>query len=143
MKIDGLDHLVLTVKDIDVSCAFYERALGMRVVTFGEGRKALSFGSQKINLHQHGKEFEPKAHKPTPGSADLCFVTSVPLAEVAGHLHSCGVEVIEGPAQRTGALGPILSVYFRDPDLNLIEVSNYGEAQHSGTKHEIGNNDLP
>jgi catechol 2,3-dioxygenase-like lactoylglutathione lyase family enzyme len=128
MKIDRLDHLVLTVKDIEVTCAFYTRALGMEVVTFGQGRKALSFGAQKINLHQQGKEFEPKAHKPTPGSADLCFIASVPLAEVMRHLESCGVTVIEGPVERTGARGPMVSVYFRDPDMNLIEVSNYGGA---------------
>lgn len=125
MKIDRLDHLVLTVKDIDVTCAFYTKVLGMEVVTFAGGRKALAFGSQKINLHQLGKEFEPKAHKPTPGSADLCFIASVPLPEVVRHLASCGVTVIEGPVKRTGARGPIVSVYFRDPDMNLIEVSNY------------------
>lgn len=125
MKIDGLDHLVLTVSSIEASCDFYARVLGMGVVTFAGGRKALSFGSQKINLHQQGKEFEPKAHRPTPGSADLCFITSVPLPEVLRHLIACGVVVTEGPVQRTGATGAILSVYFRDPDLNLIEVSNY------------------
>jgi catechol 2,3-dioxygenase-like lactoylglutathione lyase family enzyme len=124
MQIDSLDHLVLTVADIEASCAFYSRVLGMEVVTFGQGRKALAFGAQKINLHQAGKEFEPKAQRPTPGSADLCFLTSVPLAEVQAHLATCGVTVTEGPVQRTGAQGPILSVYFRDPDLNLIEVSN-------------------
>lgn len=124
MKVDSLDHLVLTVKDIGLSCDYYARVLGMTVVTFGEGRKALSFGAQKINLHAHGHEFEPKAAQPTPGSADLCFLTSVPLAEVQAHLAACGVTVSEGPVQRTGAQGPILSVYFRDPDQNLIEVSN-------------------
>lgn len=124
MHIDSLDHLVLTVVDIDASCAFYQRVLGMDVVTFGAGRKALAFGQQKINLHQAGREFEPKARHPTPGSADLCFLTSVPLAQVQTHLASCGVVVSEGPVQRTGAQGPILSVYFRDPDFNLIEVSN-------------------
>lgn len=124
MQIDSLDHLVLTVADIEASCAFYSRVLGMEVVTFGQGRKALAFGAQKINLHQAGKEFEPKAQRPTPGSADLCFLTSVPLAQVQAHLAACGVTVTEGPVQRTGAQGPILSVYFRDPDLNLIEVSN-------------------
>lgn len=124
MKIDSLDHLVLTVKDIDVTGSFYAKVLGMEVITFGEGRKALAFGSQKINLHQHKKEFEPKAQFPVPGSADLCFITRVPVAEVVEHLQSCGVTVIEGPVQRTGATGPILSVYFRDPDLNLIEVAN-------------------
>jgi len=128
MKIDHLDHLVLTVKDIDVTVSFYQRVLGMDVVVFGEGRKALSFGLQKINLHQQGNEFEPKAERPTPGSADLCFITSVPLPEVQTHLASCDVVVTEGPIKRTGATGPILSVYFRDPDLNLIEVSNQLQA---------------
>ena len=125
MKIDAIDHLVLTVRDIEATCAFYTRVLGMREVTFGGGRKALSFGSQKINLHEHGNEFEPKAQKPTPGSADLCFTTSVPLADVIAHLESCSISVLEGPVQRTGARGPIMSVYFRDPDMNLIEVSSY------------------
>ena len=124
MRIDSLDHLVLTVADVAASCAFYQRVLGMEVVTFGAGRQALAFGTQKINLHQSGREFEPKAQRPTPGSADLCFLTSVPLAQVQAHLAACGVVVSEGPVQRTGAQGPILSVYFRDPDLNLIEVSN-------------------
>ncbi len=124
MRIDSLDHLVLTVADIEASCAFYRQVLGMEVITFGQGRKALAFGVQKINLHQAGREFEPKAHRPTPGSADLCLLTSVPLTQVQNHLAACGVAVIEGPVQRTGAQGPILSVYFRDPDLNLIEVAN-------------------
>jgi catechol 2,3-dioxygenase-like lactoylglutathione lyase family enzyme len=124
MKIDSLDHLVLTVKDVDEAVSFYTKVLGMEVVTFGIERKALSFGSQKINLHQQGREFEPKAQHPTPGSADLCFLTSTPLQDVLIHLNACGIEVIEGPVQRTGATGSIISVYFRDPDLNLIEVSN-------------------
>lgn len=124
MQIDSLDHLVLTVRDVEASCAFYRRALGMEVVTFGAGRKALAFGAQKINLHQAGREFEPKAERPTPGSGDLCFLTTVPLDEVQRHLAACGVTVTEGPVRRTGAQGPILSVYFRDPDMNLIEVSN-------------------
>jgi catechol 2,3-dioxygenase-like lactoylglutathione lyase family enzyme len=128
MKIDSLDHLVLTVKDVDVTASFYSRVLGMDVITFAGGRKALSFGTQKINLHQHRKEFEPKALRPTPGSADLCFITSVPLPEVVHHLSLCDVAVIEGPVRRTGATGPILSVYFRDPDRNLIEVSNRAQA---------------
>ena len=124
MKIDSLDHLVLTVKDIEATASFYSRVLGMDIITFGGGRKALSFGAQKINLHQHRKEFEPKAQQPTPGSADLCFITSVPLPEVISNLASCHVVVMEGPVRRTGATGPILSVYFRDPDMNLIEVAN-------------------
>jgi catechol 2,3-dioxygenase-like lactoylglutathione lyase family enzyme len=127
VKIDALDHLVLTVADIDASCAFYERVLGMRTVSFGAGRKALAFGTQKINLHRHGHEFEPKAERPTPGSADLCFVTATPLAEAMAHLRSCGVELLEGPVPRTGARGPIVSVYFRDPDRNLVEICSYAD----------------
>ena len=125
MRIDAVDHLVLTVKDIEATCAFYTKAMGMNVVNFGEGRKALAFGSQKINLHQQAKEFEPKAHRPTPGSGDFCLITSVALPEVIAHLKACDVHLIEGPVKRTGAVGTLLSVYFRDPDLNLIEVSNY------------------
>ncbi|HJW50453.1 MAG TPA: VOC family protein [Burkholderiaceae bacterium] len=125
MRIDRLDHLVLTVRDVDATCSFYVRVLGMQVVTFGEARKALAFGRQKINLHQAGREFEPKAALPTPGSADLCLITDVPLDEAIAHLTTCGVAVVEGPVMRTGATGPIRSVYFRDPDGNLIEVSNY------------------
>lgn len=124
MQIDHLDHLVLTVTNIEATCAFYERVLGMAVITFGEGRKALAFGQQKINLHEAGREFEPKAQRPTPGSADLCFITSVPLKDVMAHLRANEVTIIEGPVQRTGATGTLLSVYFRDPDGNLIEVSN-------------------
>jgi catechol 2,3-dioxygenase-like lactoylglutathione lyase family enzyme len=125
MKIDRLDHFVLTVADIEASCDFYSRVLGMEVVSFGEGRKALSFGIQKINLHKHRHEFEPKARQPTPGSGDFCLITSEPLDKVIEHLHQCGVAIEEGPVQRTGARGPIQSVYFRDPDANLVEVSNY------------------
>jgi len=124
MHIDSIDHLVLTVKDIQASVAFYTRVLGMQAVTFGAGRTALAFGTQKINLHEQGKEFDPKAQRPTPGSGDLCFITSVPIAEVVSHLVAARVPVLEGPVQRTGATGPILSLYFRDPDMNLIEVSN-------------------
>jgi catechol 2,3-dioxygenase-like lactoylglutathione lyase family enzyme len=127
MHIDRLDHLVLTVADVDATCAFYERVLGMRTVTFGGGRKALAFGGQKINLHQYGREFEPKAQHPTPGSADFCLITSVPLARVIAHLEREGVPIIEGPVAKTGATGPLLSVYFRDPDQNLVEVSNLTE----------------
>jgi catechol 2,3-dioxygenase-like lactoylglutathione lyase family enzyme len=124
MQIDRFDHVVLTVCDLNATCDFYARVLGMRVVTSGPAR-ALHFGRQKINLHQAGKEFEPKALHPTPGSGDLCFITQVPLGEVIAHLRASNVSVVEGPAPRTGALGPMESVYFRDPDGNLIEVSNY------------------
>jgi catechol 2,3-dioxygenase-like lactoylglutathione lyase family enzyme len=125
VRIDRLDHLVLTVADVEASCAFYARVLGMQVVTFAAGRTALAFGRQKINLHPHGREFEPKAVRPTPGSADLCLISSTPLSAVIAHLAAERVALIEGPVSRTGATGAITSVYFRDPDGNLIEVSNY------------------
>ncbi len=125
MTLDRLDHLVLTVRDLPATVAFYTHVLGMQEVTFGQGRKALAFGRQKINLHPYGREFDPKAPRPTPGSADLCFITTTPLDEAAAHVRACGVEIVEGPVGRTGAQGPIRSIYFRDPDLNLIEVSNY------------------
>ena len=128
MNIEAIDHIVLTVKDINSTCAFYTQVLGMQVTIFGGGRKALSFGEQKINLHQYGQEFEPKAKKPTPGSADLCFVTVIPISEVIEHLDVHGVEILEGPVRRTGAIGTIKSVYFRDPDGNLVEISNYESA---------------
>ncbi|MEW8385248.1 MAG: VOC family protein [Candidatus Thiodiazotropha taylori] len=124
MKITQLDHLVLTVRDIQVSCDFYTRILGMQLVEFAGGRKALNFGSQKINLHQHRQEFEPKAASPTPGSADLCFLTEVPVSEVADHLERNQIEIIEGLVERSGAEGPILSIYLRDPDGNLLEIAN-------------------
>lgn len=127
MNISHLDHLVLTVADIETTVDFYTRVLGMQVVTFGEGRKALTFGNQKINLHQAGYEFEPKAERPAPGSADLCFIVATSLDDVIAHLNEHGVAIIEGPVQRTGATGPIRSVYLRDPDLNLIELSNQME----------------
>ena len=128
MKIDGIDHIVLTVKDVEKTSAFYVKILGMSAVPFGAGRKALSFGDQKINLHQHGNEFEPMANKPTPGSADVCFITSDQIPEVISHLEACGIPLLEGPVHRTGARGPIISVYFHDPDMNLIEVSSYESA---------------
>ncbi len=125
MKINRLDHLVLTVKNIETTCAFYSAAMGMEVVAFGAGRKALRFGSQKINLHELGKEFEPKAASPKPGSADLCFISDDPIHQIIEHLKQLQVEIVEGPVERTGAAGTILSVYVRDPDRNLIEISNY------------------
>jgi catechol 2,3-dioxygenase-like lactoylglutathione lyase family enzyme len=125
MRVDRLDHLVLTVADIDVTVDFYTRLLGMEVVTFGAGRTALTFGQSKINLHQAGREFEPKAYRPTPGSADLCLITTDSLDSVVEELARHNVPIEEGPVERTGATGAILSVYFRDPDRNLIEVSTY------------------
>ncbi|ATY13661.1 VOC family virulence protein [Amycolatopsis sp. AA4] len=125
MRIDRLDHLVLTVADLGATVDFYTRVLGMTEVTFGPGRKALAFGTSKINLHEAGREFEPKADRPTPGSADLCLITSDSLEQVVEELAGAGVPIEEGPVDRTGATGPIRSVYFRDPDRNLIEVSVY------------------
>ena len=124
MDITGIDHIVLTVRNIKKTVEFYESVLGMVGESFGDGRIALRFGNQKINLHEYGKEFEPKADKPTPGSEDLCFLTSSNLEEVMKHVGSKGVKIIEGPVARTGATGPIISFYFRDPDQNLIEVAS-------------------
>ena len=125
MNINKIDHLVLTVRDIKVSCSFYVEILGMKELRFGPERKAVAFGDQKINFHQFGKEFEPKAAQPTPGSADLCFITGLPVSDVISQLQRCGIEIIEGPVERTGAAGPISSVYIRDPDHNLIEIATY------------------
>lgn len=125
MKISHLDHFVLTVTDLEATCRFYAEILGMEVVTFGNGRTALQFGGQKINLHEAGKEFEPKALRPTPGSADVCFIAETPLNEVIAHIAAHGGSILEGPVERTGANGKILSVYLRDPDQNLVEISNY------------------
>ncbi|KAF1418920.1 Glyoxalase domain-containing protein 5, partial [Spheniscus magellanicus] len=123
--IQWLDHLVLTVKSIEDTVAFYSKVLGMEVVTFKGNRKALRFGNQKFNLYEAGKEFELKARCPVPGSADICLITQVPLDQLLDHLKACGVIIEEGPVARTGAVGPITSIYFRDPDENLIEVSRY------------------
>jgi acyl dehydratase/catechol 2,3-dioxygenase-like lactoylglutathione lyase family enzyme len=125
VKVSRFDHIVLTVADIDTTVDFYTRVLGMAVVTFGGDRKALSFGTSKINLHRSGREFEPKAHRPTPGSADICLVVDDDLDHVIAQLHAARVPIEEGPVERTGANGPIMSVYVRDPDDNLIELSNY------------------
>jgi catechol 2,3-dioxygenase-like lactoylglutathione lyase family enzyme len=125
VTITGLDHLVLTVADPERTIAFYQRVLGMQPVTFGAGRRALAFGPSKINLHQAGQEFTPHAAHPAPGSADLCLVTATPPEQVLAHLAAAGVRVEEGPVPRTGAQGPITSVYIRDPDLNLIEIASY------------------
>jgi len=124
MSIRAIDHVVLTVRDIERTLSFYEKTLGMRPVLFGDGRRALAFGDQKLNLHQAGREFEPKALVPTPGSADLCLLTDDPLDDVAAHLRSTGVAIELGPVAKTGARRPLRSIYFRDPDGNLIEVAN-------------------
>ena len=127
-KVSSLDHLVLTVSDIGETVGFYKRVLGMTAEEFrpadGSRRWALKFGSQKINLHLKGHEFEPKARAPAPGTADLCFLSDTPLERWREHLEKAGVEIEEGPVRRTGAEGPILSIYLRDPDGNLIEISN-------------------
>ncbi|MWC26799.1 VOC family protein [Paenibacillus sp. MMS18-CY102] len=123
--IKNLDHLVLTVKNIEKTILFYTNVLGMKEETFGNNRKALLFGNQKINLHEAGNEFEPKAFSPLPGSADLCFITELNMENVISRLQKEGIDIEEGPVTRTGALGPILSVYVRDPDHNLVELSQY------------------
>ena len=127
MKIVRLDHLVLTVADVNATIRFYSERLGMGVTTFAGTRTALTFGETKINLHQAGSEFEPKAQCPTPGSADLCLIAGTPVSEVMAELAEAGVVIEEGPVERTGATGTILSCYFRDPDGNLVEVSNYSD----------------
>jgi catechol 2,3-dioxygenase-like lactoylglutathione lyase family enzyme len=121
--IGHLDHLVLTTIDVEACKDFYVRVLGMRPETFGNGRLAFCFGNQKINVHVRGHEFEPKAHLPVPGALDLCFIASKELDAVTAHLEAEQWPIVEGPVQRTGATGPIRSVYVRDPDLNLIEIS--------------------
>lgn len=125
IRIVGIDHVVLTVASIARTCEFYQRVLGMGIETFAGGRVALTFGDQKFNLHETGKEFEPKARSPLPGSADFCLITDTPLDEVIAHLTEQNIEIELGPVARTGALGPVRSVYLRDPDENLIEVANY------------------
>ena len=125
LSIDRIDHFVLTVASIEATCRFYETVLGMEVETFGEGRVALRFANQKINLHEAGKEFEPKAKTPMPGSGDFCLITETPIEQVVDHLQTVDVDIENGPVRRTGATGAIMSVYFRDPDGNLVEVSNY------------------
>ncbi len=120
-----IDHFVLTVASIQATCDFYARALGFGVEVFGpQNRTALTFGNQKINLHEVGREFEPRARLATAGSGDFCLLAETPVADIAAHLTAEGIEVIDGPAPKTGATGPILSIYFRDPDGNLVEVSN-------------------
>jgi catechol 2,3-dioxygenase-like lactoylglutathione lyase family enzyme len=125
MQLSHIDHLVLTVQDLEKTCEFYVRVLGMEEITFGENRKALKFGQQKLNLHQVGHEFEPKAIRPTSGAIDLCLITETPLEDVKLHLEKCGVAIEMGIVPRTGAMGAIDSIYIRDPDGNLIEIAHY------------------
>lgn len=132
MKITHVDHFVLTVASISRTCAFYERALGMRAETFADTRTALHFGNQKINLHEAGREFDPRAKEPTPGAADFCLISAEPIDKVVAHLERANVPVELGPVERTGAQsaarGPMTSVYIRDPDGNLVEISTYARA---------------
>src|SRR4051812_41798395 len=127
MQIDRIDHLVLSVSNMERTISWYERVLGMPPVTFSGGRRALAFGRQKVNLHQAGAELEPHAARPTRGSADLCLISALAVPEVLAHLQAHEVPVELGPVARTGATGPITSVCIRDPDGNLIEVSTYDE----------------
>ncbi len=122
--ISHIDHLVLTVKDIPTTVEFYARVLRMHAIRFGDDRTALRFGQQKINLHEAGNELEPKAKNPVPGSADLCLITETELEQAIAYVQTCKVKIIEGPVKRTGATGDLLSFYIRDPDFNLIEISN-------------------
>ena len=123
--IDHIDHIVLTTRDREGCIAFYTGILGMKLEKFAEGRLALKFGSQKINLHEWGREFEPRAHVAAPGTLDLCFIASVPLEKVIQRLRESKIPILEGPVKKTGAMGPMMSVYVRDPDLNLVEISVY------------------
>lgn len=124
MQINKLDHLVVTATDIEQALGFYTEVLGMEAVTFADGRKALLFGEQKINLHKVGEEIKPHAQAPMPGSTDICFITETPVQQIVSHLTSCNVTIIEGPVKRSGAVGSLLSIYIRDPDGNLIELAN-------------------
>ena len=123
--VKAIDHFVLTVEDIDVTCEFYSRVVGAERVDFGNGRVALQIGNQKINLHRQGHEFAPYAARPVAGSADFCLVAAAPIATVADHVRQTGVEIVLGPTGKTGAVGPITSIYFRDPDGNLVEIGSY------------------
>ena len=120
----SLDHLVVNISDMDRACDFYERVLGAEIVEFGAGRKAVQIGNQKLNLHDAAARAAPIAQNPAVGGADLCILTETPIAEVVRHLESLAVDIFDGPVERTGATGPLLSVYIRDPDGNLIEISN-------------------
>lgn len=128
IQVRSLDHLVLTVADIARTCEFYQTVLGLAVVSFGAGRVALHYGQQKINLHSAESPFAPHAQDPRPGSADLCFLITPPLAAAVAHLGALGIPIEAGPVPRTGATGPLVSIYIRDPDGNLLELSVPGDA---------------
>jgi len=132
MTIRRLDHLVLTVASLEATSRFYADLLGMEVVRFGEGRTALRFGEQKINLHHVTDDIRPRAVRPTPGSADLCFVVGEPLAAIAARLEVAGVAIAHGPVEQTGALGRMRSIYVRDPDGNLVELARYEDGDDAG-----------
>jgi len=125
--IDHIDHIVLTTRDKEGCIRFYTEILGMKLEKFSENRLALKFGEQKINLHEWGREFEPRAHVAAPGTLDLCFIAAVPLAKVIQRLNEKKIPILEGPVAKTGAMGPMQSVYVRDPDLNLVEISVYNK----------------
>ncbi len=127
MRLERIDHVVFTVRDVDATCAFYTQAFGMEVVTFGDDRKALQFGQCKINLHQYGSEFEPRAARPAPGTQDICLITTASVQDVVTHLQSLNLDIVEGAVPKTGALGAIESVYVRDPDGNLVEIASYND----------------
>ena len=132
MPVTGIDHLVLTVRDIAATCQFYERHLGVASVTFGAGRTALQLGHQKINLHEVGREFEPKAAHARAGTGDICLISDDPVEDLVTRLKASGIVIEAGPATRTGAIGEIRSIHFRDPDGNLVEVANYQSASQAG-----------
>ena len=123
--LDHIDHIVLTTRDKDACIRFYTEVLGMTLETFAGNRLALKFGAQKINLHELGREFTPRAHVAAPGTLDLCFIASIGLEKVIENLKKNNIPILEGPVAKTGAAGPIRSVYVRDPDLNLVEISVY------------------
>ncbi len=125
IAIDRIDHFVITATDLEATARFYERALGMEIVRYGEGRAALRFGRQKINLHQHGAEAKPNAAAAAPGAADICFIADGPFESVLAHLAAEHIATVHGPIEQHGALGPMDSIYFRDPDGNLVEVAVY------------------
>lgn len=132
LELDRIDHVIFTVRDVEATCTWYVRVLGTEVLTFGDGRKALQVGHCKLNLHPAGKEYEPKAAVPGPGTQDICLVTTSPLPAVLDHLKRMSVSIVEGPVPRTGATGPIESVYLRDPDGNLVELAWYADSETVG-----------